>query len=78
VVPEVRELLGAHFAGAYRPDATNDGWSLDFMIGAGTTATTHIAAFRAVVLQLRAERGRVAQRPRSPACFDSFRIDSNA
>jgi hypothetical protein len=30
--------LRAEFAGAYRPAATEAGWSLDFMYGAGDNA----------------------------------------
>lgn len=52
-LPELRELLGASFAGAYRPLATDHGWSLEFMHGAGETAATQVRGFEHWVVRLR-------------------------
>lgn len=51
-LPELRELLGAPFAGAYRPAATEAGWSLDFMHGAGPGAAQYVEIFRRYVAEL--------------------------
>jgi len=51
-LPELRELLRAQFAGAYRPAATESGWSLDFMYGVGERATDHVRVFRQFVARL--------------------------
>jgi DNA-binding CsgD family transcriptional regulator len=51
-LPELRELLGARFAGAYRPAATEAGWSLDFMHGAGPGAAQYVDIFRRYVAEL--------------------------
>jgi DNA-binding CsgD family transcriptional regulator len=51
-LPELRELLGARFAGAYRPAATEAGWSLDFMQGAGPGAAQYVDIFRRYVAEL--------------------------
>jgi DNA-binding CsgD family transcriptional regulator len=51
-LPELRELLGARFAGAYRPAATEAGWSLDFMHGAGPGAARYVEIFRRYVADL--------------------------
>lgn len=52
LLPELRELLRAGFAGAYRPAATDAGWSLDFMYGVGERATDHGRVFRQFVAGL--------------------------
>jgi DNA-binding CsgD family transcriptional regulator len=52
LLPEVRELLGASFVGAYRPMATERGWGLDFMHGAGPTAEQQVRGFRRYVATL--------------------------
>jgi DNA-binding CsgD family transcriptional regulator len=51
-LPELRELLDARFAGAYRPAATETGWSLDFMHGAGPGADQYVEIFRRYVAAL--------------------------
>jgi DNA-binding CsgD family transcriptional regulator len=52
VLPEVVELLGASFAGAYRPMATERGWGIDFMQGAGPTAEQQVRGFHQFVAKL--------------------------
>jgi DNA-binding CsgD family transcriptional regulator len=52
ILPELRELLGAGFAGAYRPAATEAGWALDFMQGAGPGASRYVDIFRRYVADL--------------------------
>jgi DNA-binding CsgD family transcriptional regulator len=52
-LPELRDLLGASFAGAYRPLATEQGWSLEFMLGAGETAATQVRGFEQWVAGLK-------------------------
>jgi DNA-binding CsgD family transcriptional regulator len=52
LLPELRALLGASFVGAYRPLATDQGWSLEFMHGAGETALLQVRAFRQWVARL--------------------------
>jgi len=49
---ELRQLLGAAFAGVYKPIATDGGWGLDFMIGDGADAHAQIRAFRGYVAAL--------------------------
>ena len=56
LLPELRDLLGATFAGAYRPEATESGWAVDFMFGAGPDAEAQISAFRKYVSGLSADR----------------------
>jgi DNA-binding CsgD family transcriptional regulator len=51
-LPELRELLRAQFAGAYRPAATGAGWSLEFMYGVGERAAKHVRVFRQFVTGL--------------------------
>jgi DNA-binding CsgD family transcriptional regulator len=46
---ELRQLLHAQFAGAYLPAASDRGWSLDFMHGAGEGAAEYVAIFRRFV-----------------------------
>jgi DNA-binding CsgD family transcriptional regulator len=52
VLPELKTLLRAEFVGAYRPAATETGWSLDFMHGAGTEASGYVEVFRKYVGEL--------------------------
>jgi hypothetical protein len=52
LLPELRTLLQAEFAGAYRPSATETGWSLDFMDGAGAAASESVQIFRRYVAKL--------------------------
>ena len=52
LLPELRTLLGAQFAGAYRPVATNAGWSLAFMHGAGPKASGYVGTFQSYVAAL--------------------------
>lgn len=51
-LPELRKLLRAQFAGCYRPSATDTGWSLDFMHGAGDGASAYSRIFRNYVARL--------------------------
>jgi len=51
-LPELRTVLRAEFAGAYRPAATEAGWSLDFMYGAGANARAFSTNFRSFVARL--------------------------
>jgi DNA-binding CsgD family transcriptional regulator len=51
-LPELRTLLRAEFAGAYRPAAVATGWSLDFMYGAGDNARAFSANFRSFVARM--------------------------
>ena len=51
-LPELLQLLGAGFTGAYRPAATEAGWSLDFMHGAGPGAAQYVDIFRRYVAKL--------------------------
>ena len=51
-LPELRTVLRAEFAGAYRPAATEAGWSLDFMHGAGDNARVFSTNFRSYVARL--------------------------
>ena len=52
LLPELRSLLRAEFAGAYRPAATEAGWSLDFMQGTGARAADYVRIFRDYVVKL--------------------------
>jgi DNA-binding CsgD family transcriptional regulator len=52
LLPELRTVLRAEFAGAYRPNAIETGWSLDFMYGAGDFAAVNIDIFRQYVAGL--------------------------
>jgi DNA-binding CsgD family transcriptional regulator len=52
LLPELRTVLRAEFAGAYRPAATEAGWSLDFMYGAGDNAPAFSRNFRAYVARM--------------------------
>ena len=52
LLPELRTLLRAQFAGAYRPSATDVGWSLDFMHGDGAGAAEYVQVFRGYVDRL--------------------------
>jgi DNA-binding CsgD family transcriptional regulator len=49
LLPELREMLAAEFAGAYQPMITERGWSLEFMLGAGEHAPDNIRSFRELV-----------------------------
>ncbi len=60
LLPELRELLKAEFAGAYRPSATNVGWTLDFMHGAGVGASNYVRLFRQYVGTLPGSEGFLA------------------
>jgi DNA-binding CsgD family transcriptional regulator len=51
-LPELRTILRAEFAGAYRPSATETGWSLDFMHGAGDNARVFSTNFRSYVARM--------------------------
>jgi DNA-binding NarL/FixJ family response regulator len=51
-LPELRTMLRAEFAGAYRPAAIDTGWSLDFMYGAGSNAAANSNTFRRYVAGL--------------------------
>jgi DNA-binding CsgD family transcriptional regulator len=62
-LPELRELLGASFAGAYRPLATDEGWSLEFMHGAGETAATQVRGFEQWVARLETSNRFAAYNP---------------
>src|SRR5712671_5466637 len=53
-LPELCELLSAGFCGAYRPSATEEGWSLNFMHGAGKKAEDYVELFRGYVSGLAA------------------------
>ncbi len=50
-LPELKVMLRAEFAGAYRPAATEAGWSLDFMHGT-STAADYVGIFRDYVDKL--------------------------
>jgi DNA-binding CsgD family transcriptional regulator len=52
LLPELRTVLRAEFAGAYRPAATEAGWSLDFMHGAGDNARVFSRNFRSYVARM--------------------------
>ena len=52
LLPELRELLRAQFTGAYRPAATEAGWSLEFMHGVGERATDYVRLFQQFVAEL--------------------------
>ena len=52
LLPELRTLLRADFAGAYRPSATDTGWAIDFMDGAGAAAAENVQIFRRYVAKL--------------------------
>jgi DNA-binding CsgD family transcriptional regulator len=60
---ELIDLLGAQFVGAYRARATERGWSLDFMCGAGEDAAAQIRAFRRYVGRLPASDLFIAYSP---------------
>ncbi len=62
-LPELRDLLGASFAGAYRPLATDQGWSLEFMHGAGETAASQVRGFQRWVAQMKSSDRFVAYNP---------------
>lgn len=51
-LPELRTVLRAEFTGAYRPAATEAGWSLDFMYGAGDNERLFSTNFRAYVARM--------------------------
>lgn len=51
-LPELRAVLRAEFAGAYRPAAIATGWSLDFMYGAGDNARKFSTNFRSYVARM--------------------------
>jgi DNA-binding CsgD family transcriptional regulator len=53
LLAELRELMGASFVGAYRPLATDQGWSLEFMHGAGASAVSQVRAFQDWVLRMK-------------------------
>lgn len=61
-LPEMRALLRADFAGAYRVHATDTGWSLDFMLGAGPRAARLVGVYRDLV----------ARHPRSDQFFGYY------
>jgi DNA-binding CsgD family transcriptional regulator len=65
LLPELRDLLGASFVGAYRPLATDQGWSLEFMRGAGSTASSQVRAFRLWVARLKGSPRFAAYNPYS-------------
>lgn len=44
--------MRAEYSGAYRPAATENGWTLDFMHGAGNSASAHSNSFRSCVSSL--------------------------
>jgi DNA-binding CsgD family transcriptional regulator len=52
LLPELSERLGASFVGTYRPVATESGWGIDFMHGAGETAEQQVRGFRRYVATL--------------------------
>jgi DNA-binding CsgD family transcriptional regulator len=51
-LPELREMLRAEFVGAYQPMVREEGWTLEFMQGAGDRSPFHIQAFRELVKRL--------------------------
>ena len=63
LLPELRELLGASFVGAYQPAATDRGWSLESMHGAGNDAHLRIRAFHRFVDQIPAADRFLAYNP---------------
>jgi DNA-binding CsgD family transcriptional regulator len=65
LLPELCDLLRASFVGAYRPLATDTGWSLEFMEGAGETAASQVRGFREWVLQLKGSDRFLAYNPYS-------------
>jgi DNA-binding CsgD family transcriptional regulator len=65
LLPELRDVLDASFVGAYRPLATDQGWSLEFMYGAGETAASQVRAFERWVGQLQGSNRFLAYNPYS-------------
>jgi DNA-binding CsgD family transcriptional regulator len=53
LLAELQGLMRASFVGAYRPLATDQGWSLEFMLGAGERAASQVRAFQEWVLRMR-------------------------
>ncbi len=67
LLPALCDLLDASFVGAYQPVATEHGWGLDFMDGAGPTASVQVEAFRRWVERLPASNQFLA--------FNPYRVD---